>query len=172
MTAQIIPDNVVQLHPKDDVLESDKKWGPAVMKLGYTMVPSLIFKAQARLNLSPIQLALLLHLADFWWRRDQMPFPSKAELAERMGVSERQIQRQMAQLEAEGFIKRNARFHPKGGGQRNNEYNLNGLVKKLKKLEPDFTKVKEEAKQKSKAVAKVGGLVANPTKKAEKVQDE
>jgi DNA-binding transcriptional MocR family regulator len=143
------------------------------MKLGYSMVPSMIFWAQARLNLTPTQLVLLLHLADFWWHRDQMPFPSKAELAERMGLSERQIQRHMAQLEEDGFLKRNPRFHYKGG-QQNNEYDLNGLVKKLKKFEPEFTKVKEEAKQakqKAKAVAKPGGLVANPLK-GKKVKDE
>jgi len=163
---------VVQLHPKE-ALESDRKWTPAVMKLGYSMVPSMIFWAQARLNLTPTQLMVLLHLADFWWHREQMPFPSKAELAERMGLSERQIQRHMAQLEEDGFLQRNARYHRKGG-QKNNEYDLSGLVKKLKKFEPEFTKVKEEAKQvkqKAKAVAKPGGLVANPLK-AKKVKDE
>jgi DNA-binding transcriptional ArsR family regulator len=170
MNPKTTTDNVVQLHPKE-ALESDKKWGPAVMKLGYSMVPSLIFWAQARLNLSPVQLVLLLHLADFWWHRDQMPFPSKAELSERMNLSQRQIQRHMAQLEADGFIERNPRFHYKGG-QQNNEYNMNGLVSKLKKLEPEFTKVKEEAKQKAKAVAKPGGLIANQTKKAGKGKNE
>lgn len=156
-------DNVVQLHPKA-ALESDKKWGTAVMRLGYSMVPSLIFWAQARLGLSPVQLALLLHLADFWWHRDQMPFPSKAELAERMSLSPRQIQRYMAELETAGFIERNPRFHYKGG-QQNNEYDMGGLVKKLKKLEPEFTKVKEQAKEQAKNVAKRGGLAVSQKKK-------
>jgi biotin operon repressor len=172
MNANSTTDNVVQLHPKD-VFEADKKWGPAVMKLGYSMIPSMIFWAQARLNLSPTQLVLLLHLADFWWDHDKMPFPSKAELATRMGLTERQIQRHMAQLEADGFIKRNPRYHYKGG-QQNNEYNLDGLVKKLKKLEPEFTKLKQEkqeTKKKAKALTKVGGLVANPVK-PKKVKDE
>lgn len=165
MNAKINTDNVVQMHPKE-ALESDKKWGAAVMKLGYTMVPSLIFWAQARLNLNATQLTLLLHLADFWWRRDTMPYPSKAELAERMRLSERQIQRLMAELEADNFIERKSRFHYKGG-QQNNEYNMNGLVKKLKKLEPEFTKVRAEAKQKAKNVAKPGGLLANQLKTSE-----
>ncbi len=172
MNANSTTDNVVQLHPKD-VFEADKKWGPAVMKLGYSMIPSMIFWAQARLNLSPTQLVLLLHLADFWWDHDKMPFPSKAELASRMGITERQIQRHMAQLEADGFIKRNPRYHYKGG-QQNNEYNLDGLVRKLKKFEPEFTKLKQEkqeTKKKAKALTKVGGLVANPVK-PKKVKDE
>jgi hypothetical protein len=159
MNTKTNTDNVVELHPKK-ALESDKKWGAAVMKLGYSMVPSLIFWAQARLNLNATQLALLLHLADFWWRRDVMPHPSKAELAQRMTLSERQIQRLLAQLQDDGFIERKPQFRSKGG-QWNNEYSMNGLVRKLKKLEPEFTKVQREARQKAKAVAKPGGLIAN-----------
>lgn len=146
------------------MLESDKKWGKEVMKLGYSMVPSLIFWAQARLNLSPVQLALLMHLADFWWRRDDMPHPSKAELAARMSLSERQIQRLMAQLEDAQFIERHAQYRHNGGGQWNNMYSMNGLVKKLKKLEPEFTKVRKEGRANAKAVAKPGGLLANQKK--------
>lgn len=170
MKAKTKIDNEAQLHPKD-ALESDKKWGASVMKLGYTMIPSLIFWAQNRLGLSPVQLVLLLHLADFWWQRDRMPYPSKAELAERMNLSTRQIQRYMAELEEGGFIERTPRFHFKGG-QQNNEYNMAGLVKKLKKLEPEFTKVKEEAKKQEVNVKRKGGLLASAKKKASEDGDE
>jgi predicted transcriptional regulator len=148
--------NVVPLRQKAE-RESEKKWGRAVMDLGYSMIPSLIFRAQARLGLSPTQLVVLLHLADYWWHRAQMPFPSKAALAERMGLSDRQIQRYLTELENGGFIERVERFAGHKG-QQSNEYNMSGLVDKLKKLEPDFRQVREQAKEQARNVAKPGGL--------------
>ena len=161
--------NVVPLRQKAE-RESEKKWGRAVMDLGYSMVPSLIFRAQARLGLSPTQLVVMLHLADYWWHRAQMPFPSKAALAERMGLSERQIQRYLTELEKGGFIERVERFAGHKG-QQSNEYNMTGLVEKLKKLEPDFRQVKEQAKEQARNVAKPGGL-ARIKKKASEAKDE
>jgi DNA-binding transcriptional regulator YhcF (GntR family) len=148
--------NVVPLRQKAE-RESEKKWGRAVMDLGYSMIPSLIFRAQARLGLSPVQLMLLLHLADYWWHRAQMPFPSKAALAERMGLSQRQIQRYLTELEKGEFIERVERFAGHKG-QQSNEYDMTGLVKKLKKLEPEFSQVREQAKEQAKNVVKRGGL--------------
>lgn len=107
--------------------ESTKKWGSLVMKIGFSTIPSLIFQGQRRLGLSPVQLVLLLHMVDFWWKQSQMPFPSKTLLAERMGLSPRQIQRYLTELERAGFIKRNARFSS-SNGQQSNEYDLSGLV--------------------------------------------
>lgn len=149
---------VVQLRPKAE-RESEKKWGKAVMDLGYSTIPSLIFRAQARLGLSPVQLALLLHLVDYWWKRAQMPFPSKATLAERMNLGPRQIQRYLTELEDGGFIKRVERYAGHKG-QQSNEYDLTGLVKKLQKLEPEFSEVKEQAMEQAKNVVKRGGLAA------------
>ncbi len=148
--------NVVSLRQKDE-RESEKKWGRAVMDLGYSMIPSLIFHAQARLGLNPTQLVLLLHLADYWWHREQMPFPSKSALAGRMGIKERQIQRYMTALENAGFIKRVERF-TRHKGQQSNEYDMTGLVDKLRKLEPEFRQVKDQAKEQARSVAKPGGL--------------
>lgn len=139
--------------------EAEKKWGVAVMDLGYSQVPSLIFRAQARLGLSAVQLALLLHLVDYWWKHAQMPFPNKATLAERMNLSPRQIQRYLTELETAEFIKREERFAVHRG-QQSNIYHLDGLVKKLKKLEPEFSEVKEQAIEQAKNVAKRGGLAA------------
>lgn len=164
MNTKTNTDKVVQIRPKAE-LESEKKWGKAVMDLGYSTIPSLIFRAQARLGLSPVQLALLLHLVDYWWKRAQMPFPSKATLAERMNLSPRQIQRYLTDLEDGGFIQRVERFAGHKG-QQSNEYNLNGLVRKLQKLEPEFSTVKEQAIEQAKNVTKRGGLAVLHAKKA------
>jgi hypothetical protein len=170
MNAKTNTATVVQLRPKAE-RESEKKWGRAVMDLGYSMVPSLIFRAQARLGLSPVQLALLLHLADYWWHRAQIPYPSKAALAERMNLSTRQIQRYLTELEDAGFIERVERFAGHKG-QQSNGYNMSGLVEKLKKLEPEFSQVKEQAKEQAKNVVKRGGLAARAKKKSGEGKDE
>jgi hypothetical protein len=51
------------------------------MGLGFCMLPSLLFRAQARLGLNPTQLAVLLQLADLWWEPNRKPLPKKADLA-------------------------------------------------------------------------------------------
>jgi predicted transcriptional regulator len=107
------------------------------MELGFCILPSLIFRAQRRLGLKPIQLAVLLQLADFWWDAARKPFPKKTDLAERLNLSDRQVQRHIADLEAAGFVRRVERTAPHRG-KISNEYDLSGLVEKLKALEPEF----------------------------------
>jgi predicted transcriptional regulator len=134
---------------------SASKWGPKVMELGFCILPSLIFRAQRRLGLNPTQLAVLLQLADFWWDAARKPFPKKTDLAERLNLSDRQVQRHIAELEAAGFVRRIERTAPHRG-KISNEYDLTGLVEKLKTLEPEFREVAEEAKARKKAVARPG----------------
>lgn len=162
MNSKVNSAKVVEIRPKVTQQASEQKWGKAVIGLGFSVFPSLIFRAQARLGLDPTQLVLLLHLADYWWHRGQMPYPSKAALGERMNLSPRQIQRYLTQLEDAGFIKRIERFAGHKG-QQSNEYDLTGFVSKLKKLEPEFSEAKEQVKN----VAKRGGLVVNTKKKLE-----
>jgi len=71
---------------------SERKWGKAVLAQGFSIIPSLLFKAQRRLQLKPIELAILVHLADFWWDPERKPYPSKQRLSERLGIGPRQVQ--------------------------------------------------------------------------------
>lgn len=132
---------------------SDKKWGRDVMKLGFVVIPSLILRAQPRLGLNPTQLAVLLQLIDHWWDNDKMPYPSKTTLANRLGLGPRQVQRYIAELEQAGLVKRVERIalHE---GKLSNEYDLSGLVKRLKEIEPEVRAVNEQRKQ----VTRRGGL--------------
>lgn len=136
---------------------SDKKWGSDVMKLGFCMIPSLIFRVQRRLGLNPTHLAILLQLADFWWEADNKPYPSKQALSDRLGIGTRQIQRYIAELERAGLVKRIER---RGDDDRklSNQYDLSGLVNKLKEFEPEFREVKEEEMRKRKQLSRRGGL--------------
>jgi DNA-binding HxlR family transcriptional regulator len=146
-------DSVVALTPKADSRKaSEKKYGKPVMDLGFCIVPSLLMQAQARLGINPVQFNVIMHLADIWWDAGHRPWPKKQLLAERMGMSERQIQRQIAELESAGLVQRIERTRP-GRGKTSNEYDLSGLVKRLKELEPEFTQMKQENQQRRKAVS-------------------
>jgi DNA-binding MarR family transcriptional regulator len=125
------------------------------MDLGFCIIPSLLLRAQRRLKLNPTQLALLMHLADYWWDVGRKPFPSKATLGERLGLSARQVQRHIAEMERMKLVQRIERTG-KHKGKLTNVYDLTGLVERLKDLAPEFKKVEEEAKAKRKAVAKPG----------------
>ncbi|MEL6323156.1 MAG: helix-turn-helix domain-containing protein [Pseudomonadota bacterium] len=133
---------VVRLKAKPDNRKaSERKFGKPVMEIGFCIVPSLLIQAQARLGLEPQQINILLHLLDMWWDKDSKPFPTKELIAERMGVSDKTVQRHIAAMEKAGLVRRIERTKP-GRGRTSNEYDLSGLVAKLKELEPDFAIVK------------------------------
>ena len=122
-------------------LRSEQKWGVEVISVGFVILPSILFRAQAWLGLKATHLALILQLAEFWWYDDQLPWPSKRTLAERMGLSEKQVQRLAKDLEDRGYIRRRSRMTPHG--QTSNAYDLAGLVAKLKTLAPEFIEAKK-----------------------------
>ncbi len=151
-------DNVVALKPANTraTQASEKKWGKDVMKLGFSVIPSLLFRAQRRLGLNPTQLAVLMQLADFWWDEGRKPYPSKETLSQRLGIGPRQIQRHIADLEKAGLVQRIER-RAAHKGKLSNIYDLSGLVERLKKLEPEFREVAEETKALRREVARPGG---------------
>jgi predicted transcriptional regulator len=145
--------NVVSLPTaKAAKLRSEAKWGRQVMDQGFCILPSLLFRAQSRLGLKAAHLALILQLAEFWWYDDNLPWPKKETIAQRMGLKEKQIQRIARDLEQRGYIQRNSRMTPHG--QTSNSYDLSGLVKKLKELAPEFAAVAAAKRQ----VERRGGL--------------
>lgn len=148
-TAQIIA-----LQPKAAQRASEKKWGKPVLDLGFSIIPSLIFRAQQRLGLNPTQLAVLLQIADFWWEQSRKPYPSMKTLGERLNLSPRQVQRYVGELEKAGLVQRVKRWS-KYKGRLSNEYDLTGLVNRLKKIAPEFREVKEMEHK----VFKKGGLM-------------
>ena len=146
-------DNVVSLRPtKEAGRASEKKWGKSVIAIGFCIVPSLLLQAQRRLGLTPTQLAILMQLCDFWWDSERKPYPSKATLADRLGLSPRQVQRHVAELETAGLVQRTQRWSSHGG-KTTNFYDLGGLVKRLQELEPEFRQVEEEARAARRAVS-------------------
>lgn len=145
------PSNVVALplHPKKKKMRAEDKWSPKVMKLGYTPLPNLLLRAQAKLKLSPLQFNITAQLLMHWWDADDYPFLAKETIATRIGKSPRQVQRVLTQLEKKGYLKRVARYLGKKQ-QTSNAFSLDGLVNKLRSIEPEFTKAAEQARLKRK----------------------
>lgn len=133
---------VVPLKPKPR-RRAEERWGKAVIDRGFTVLPSMLFWAQARLKLTPDEFNVVLQLAAHWWDANEDPRPAKDTIAERMGKDPRTIQRYLTQLERKGLARRIPRYQP-GRGQGANAYSLVGLVKRLEELEPEFRKVIEQ----------------------------
>lgn len=148
-TSNVVPIKAVQAR------ESEKKWGAAVMQVGYCILPSILLRAQARLLINAQQMNVLLQLTEHWWTADGKIYPSKETIAERVGLSSKQVQRHIKVLEEKGLVKRIPRVL-KQRGKTSNEYDLSGLVTKLKSFEADFS----AAKKMQAAAAKPGGLIA------------
>jgi len=87
-----------------------EKWGVKIAERGFAQVPNYLLLLNQFLvkehRLSPIELLVLIQLVGSWWRKDEMPFPSMTTLANRCGVSSRQIQRSINRLEGAGLIRR------------------------------------------------------------------
>lgn len=146
---------VVSLFEEKDKKESEKKWGKAVMAHGYCIFPSMLLQAQSRLGVNAQEMVVLLQLVEHWWRADSKVFPKKEVIAERVGLSTRQVQRHIQRLEELKLVKREERY--RGGMRTSNNYNLNGLVIKLKTtIEPEIA----EAKKLAASAKKAGGLKA------------
>lgn len=135
--------------------ESEKKWGKKVMSHGFCIFPSMLLQAQARLKISAQEMMVLLHLTEHWWLSTSKVFPSKQTVGNRIGLSEKQVQRHVVQLEKMKLVKRIPRFLP-GRGRTTNEYDLSGLVERLKEIELEVAKAKKIAA----GTKQAGGLVA------------
>lgn len=113
-----------------DVVE---KWGLPVAERGFTQIPNYLLNLNRFLDdehrLSPVELLVVFHLVGGWWRKAEMPFPSIATLAVRCGVSARQVQRAVTNLDKRkiiGRVKRKER-----GIVSSNAYDLTPLVEFL-----------------------------------------
>lgn len=131
------------------------KWGKDVVDSGFVQVPNHLVMANKFLNddrkITPTEFLVIMQLLQAWWRADKLPFPSKATLSERTGLSSRQVQRALSGLEEKKFIERKARMLKKGRGS--NIYDLSGIVNFVNEVVmnyPDALKSKREERQKDK----------------------
>lgn len=130
--------------PKPKVKSSTEQiFGSKVFSHGYTAVPNILVRAQARLGISTTQFNIIVQLLSYWIDPKRPPFPTKRELAKRMSITPKTVQTNIAALEKHGLIEREQRKTP-AGDYGANLYKLDGLVKRLKDLEPSFEEEREE----------------------------
>ncbi len=126
-------------------------WGDKVISHGYTAVPNVMIRSQHRLGVNQTQMMILIQLLSYWFDKERVPFPSKKELADRLGLRPKTIQDNMKALETAGFVRRE-QIKTSYGDWGSNRYHLDGLVKRIKALEPDYEAEKEARKQAREAV--------------------
>jgi predicted transcriptional regulator len=125
---------------------TEKIWGKAVCANGYAGVPSILIQAQRRLGINSTQMNIIVQLLDYWREPARKPFPSKKELANRIGVIPKTIQNNIRELEKAGLIQRQLR-KTAAGDWNSNIYHLDGLVKKVQAMEPEFTAERRKRQQ-------------------------
>lgn len=106
------------------------KWGISA-QLGFQQIPNILFKNQAKLGLSAIELVVLLNVTLHWWEKNYLPSPRTSVIAKRIGVSRRTIERNIKSLEEKGFIRRRPRFQINTYDNEKltiREFDLTGLV--------------------------------------------
>ena len=103
------------------------KWGKNLIAAGFTALPNVLFQYQKALQLKPLDVLIVLHLASYWWKPQENPWPSKGKIAQAIDVDPRTVQRSIKKMEDLGYIKRIFR-KASIGDNLTNEYDLRGLI--------------------------------------------
>lgn len=130
------------------------KWRTS-LDMGWTVIPSALLKGLPRLHIGATDLATLICLIDYWWAPESAPWPSKRALAERLGVSQKTIQRSLKRLQDEKLIISEAR-RSTSGGQTSNRYDLSPLVKRLETIVADMKQAVLDAEAAKRAATRPG----------------
>jgi predicted transcriptional regulator len=163
--AELDADDVLLAAPAVSKSAMEERWGKNVIKAGYTYLPSIILRAQARLHINAVELAVLIHLLDHWWDNAEMPFPSKKRIADRLAVSAKTVQRAIVALETEGLVRRIKRSNG-NGGQASNLYDLQPLIDRIRPIADEDLEAKRKASELRRSVGRNGGLKTWAAKEA------
>lgn len=104
------------------------RWGRA-MGGGYQVVPNQLLRLQKALGLSSHQLVILLNLSMHWWKKKDLPFITSYNIAKRMGMSRRTVERELRKLAERGYLqKKTLPDHEDMNGEARVGYDLSGLI--------------------------------------------
>jgi DNA-binding transcriptional ArsR family regulator len=106
---------------------NEKKWTKPLIEAGWTVIPSIIIEKQAALGLDPLDMNIIVHLAQYWWQADNLPHPSVERIAVSLGVKPRTIQKRIKALQAAKLITRSERRRGDNGND-TNLYSFEGLI--------------------------------------------
>jgi len=125
---------------------TERIFGSKVLSHGYTGIPNILLRGQKRLGISATQFNIIAQLLSYWIDPNRPPFPSKRDLAGRIGITEQTLRINIKALEEQGLVVREQRVSAFGDFS-SNTYRLDGLVKKLTELEPDFEEERKERQE-------------------------
>jgi DNA-binding MarR family transcriptional regulator len=108
--------------------ENEKKWTKSLMDAGWNAIPSVIIERQKALGLDPIDMNIIVHLSNYWWKVENLPHPSVATIADAIGVKPRTVQKRITALQAGGILTRVERRKTRFGSA-TNLYDFRGLIK-------------------------------------------
>jgi len=115
----------------DGIVSSEQKWGSAAINAGFSILPNHFISinqfVQEEARITPTEMLVVLQIISSWWSKERLPFPSKATIAARAGLSPRQVQRALTALEQKGYIERLTRYN-RSQARASNQYDLSGLV--------------------------------------------
>lgn len=129
----------------------ERIWGKKVRSHGYAAIPTILIRSQHRLGINSTQFSLLMHLLDLYWSPDRPPFPTKQQLADRIGIKMSSIKPNMKALEKAGLIQR-VQHKTSAGDWGANTYHLDGLIQRIKDMEPEFAEEKKKRQTERKRV--------------------
>lgn len=117
---------------------TEQKWGTEAARAGFTIMPNHLiaynqFVPESE-RLSASEFFVLAQILKHWWSEQDKPFPSKASISNRTGLSPRQIQRILGSLEAKGLVRRISRFSGSNSGRMSNAYDLRPLARKVAEI--------------------------------------
>jgi DNA-binding transcriptional regulator YhcF (GntR family) len=107
---------------------NEEKWSKPLMAAGWNAIPSIIIEKQEALGLDAIDMNIIIHLSNYWWRAGNLPYPSVATIAKAIGVKPRTVQKRVAALNALGLLSRTERRNTRYGSD-TNLYGFDGLIK-------------------------------------------
>ena len=122
---------------------NEEKWSKQLMDAGWTVFPNVFLARQKAIGLDAIDINILMHLASYWWKPGDKPFPSKKTIADAMQIDPRTVQRRIARLEKDNFVRREERRISKVGSKPN-IYHLDGLIEAAKPYAQEMIEKKEE----------------------------
>jgi hypothetical protein len=112
-----------------------EKWGIDVVKGGYTLIPRDLMEINLYLaddqKLTPTELMVLFVIISTWSDPKYFPSASRSFIANRLNISERQVQRIVARLIEKQVLRR---YQGTGRTGYANEYWLTGILDAIRKI--------------------------------------
>jgi len=108
-------------------------YGKVIASKGVAPIPTVLFRYQKELNLTPQETYFVCNILTFrWTTREDGTTPSIREMAKTSGISERTLRIYKNSLSEKGYLKVTPRFN--NTGQLTNAYDLTPLFEKMEQF--------------------------------------